>query len=102
MTGEHVLLQLAERLRACTAAEDWSALANADREVAAALRRLAARDALSPTERSVLAQLRSAHRDAHRRCALEAERARVRLEELGERRDAWMAYAVGEWEGAQA
>lgn len=102
MTRERFLLRLAERLRACSEAGDWSALAQVDREVAACASRMATQGAWSPAERSALAQLQRAHRDAARRCALEVQRARTRLNELGERKDGWMAYAVGEWEGAQA
>src|SRR5690606_155351 len=56
MTRERFLLRLAERLRACSEAGDWSALAQVDREVAACASRMAAQGAWAPAERAAVAR----------------------------------------------
>ena len=89
----HALLQaLARRLAHAAASGDWATLVRVDTEVAAALACLDA--PWSDAERAALGDLRAAHHDALRRCFEEAGRLEQQIDELGRRKEGWMAYAL--------
>src|SRR4051794_29978877 len=82
---------LARRLAAAAAAGDWTALARADADVAAALAGTRAKPGLSASERAALARLSAAHGLAVRSCDEEARRLEARLEDLVKNKEGWMA-----------
>jgi hypothetical protein len=93
MTRQDLLQALARRLALAASSGDWATLVRVDTEVAGALACLDA--PWSDAERAALTELRTAHHEALRRCFEEAERLGQRLDDLGSRREGWMAYAMG-------
>jgi hypothetical protein len=92
MAKTDLLLALARRLEAAATAGDWSALRSADADVRALLKALAG--ARGAADRAALTALRSAHAAAMRRCAEASQRLEERLDDMQQRREGWMAYAM--------
>ncbi|HEY4066958.1 MAG TPA: hypothetical protein VGM74_08705 [Burkholderiaceae bacterium] len=90
------LVELAQRLNAASAADDWSALAAIDRDLAAALPRSAGRGPGTAGERAAWTSLRQAHRSAQQRCGRESALLGERLSALRTNKEGWLAYAVQE------
>lgn len=82
------------RLQAASAAQDWLALDNTDRELADMLPTLAARADWSPAERAALHELALSHQQARLRCAQACDALQQRLNDVQAHKDGWLAYAL--------
>ena len=101
MDSTQQLMRLAGRLVAAADGRDWSALATADRELAALAFGLATQPSLSDAERDALARASAAHRIASHRCSSESGRLAGLLDALRHNREGWVAYALtDEWNEA--
>jgi hypothetical protein len=87
------LTQLAKRLARLSAERAWDELVVVDRELAALLPVLAARQCTA-AERASLAQLQEAHEEARKRCASEITELGLRLLQMRVHKDGWIAYAM--------
>ena len=94
MKARHDMAALALRIEAAARANDWSALAAVDREVADVLRAVAKQGKRSAAERAALQQLREAHRVSRERCGTEAAHLGERLDDLRAHKEGWLAYSV--------
>ncbi|MEF7615614.1 hypothetical protein V4F39_16995 [Aquincola sp. MAHUQ-54] len=84
-----------QRLEAAAQNDDWTALAQADQELAAGLPSLAAAGPWSTPERTALQQLQATHERARRRCAATLSRIGGQLDAMRQQREGWLAYAGG-------
>ena len=94
MDRQATLLQMAKKINAAVAAEDWKLLAAVNTLVAATLPQMAAQGAWSVAERAALAALRQVHQEAARRCDLATEDLGRRLHEMQANKEGWLAYAL--------
>ena len=94
MPRRAALAALASKLSAAATALDWPALAAANAALAPALATLAAQGDWNGQERSALAALRAAHRQASLDCTQAKERLGSKLDEMQANKEGWMAYAL--------
>lgn len=85
---------LGAQLTAAAAAADWERLQAAAQALPAALRALAGAGPLDAAERQALARLREAHRQAAAACARAAQALALRLDEMRDNKEGWIAYAL--------
>lgn len=85
---------LAHGLREAAANRNWEAVARLDRQIADIQREAGALLSLTAAERSSLADIRSAHREAQACCTDEIAAVGQKLEELRGCLDGWRAYAA--------
>ncbi|HLS81605.1 MAG TPA: hypothetical protein VK025_09415 [Steroidobacter sp.] len=90
------MAQLTVQLSNAAGVGDWRALKTLDGEVAALLGGLGAADALTDEQRAAIEKLRRAHQQAYQRCVREVEDMSVRLAQLREHRNGWIAYAMND------
>jgi hypothetical protein len=90
------MTDFAARIEAATSAEDWTALAAIDRELAKALPELARQGLRSPAEKTAMAHLRKVHRASIERCGQAAADVNERLVGLRTHKEGWLAYAMGD------
>ncbi|PZN28366.1 MAG: hypothetical protein DIU71_16105 [Proteobacteria bacterium] len=96
MDSARRLARFAERFAADSAQGDWQSVRRLDRELAALLRRLAAKQPLSAAERAALNALRAAHETARARCARATTQLGDKLSHMRTHKDGWMAYAMND------
>lgn len=95
--------KLGEQLAAAAAAAQWDQLQAVVQALPAQLRALAARGPLDAAERQALARLRHAYQQAEAACARAGETLALRLEEMRNNKEGWIAYALtGDQEELQA
>lgn len=94
MNRQEQLSHLARRLKTAADANDWRALGQADKELAASLPRLAAAAPWSEAERASLLNLRAIHGEAYQHCAEESARLNKHLSDMQANREGWIAYAL--------
>lgn len=87
------LRALARRLDQAAQQQDWIAVGDADRELAALLGTLAG-GRLSAGERQALETLRESHSAARLQCEGERLRLGAHLGEMRLRKEGWLAYAL--------
>ncbi|MDB5999630.1 MAG: hypothetical protein JWP52_1329 [Rhizobacter sp.] len=93
------LLELRRRIDVAAKSSQWTALADADRDMASALPALAAQGAWSAPERRALDVLRETHATARLLCAEELKVVGQRLREMASNKEGWLAYAdEGQWQ----
>jgi hypothetical protein len=81
-------------LYAAIESNNWQAMAESDREVAALLSTLASREGWADEVAPALQKLGKAHRHAREHCARELENMGRQLEELRQHKEGWIAYAL--------
>jgi len=94
MDRQRTLLQMAQKISAATATEDWKALAAINTLMASALPAMARQGAWSAGERAALAALRQQHQDALARCEQVTSDLAKRLQEMQQNKEGWLAYAL--------
>lgn len=95
MDRRPALLGWRQRLETAARHDDWTALARADREVAAGLPGLAAAGPWSDIERIALQQLQQSHATARERCGSALTALGRQLDAMSQQREGWLAYAGG-------
>jgi hypothetical protein len=94
MDRQATLLQMAKKMNAAIAAEDWKLLAAMNTLVASTLPHMAAQGKWSGAERAALAALHEMHQEAVRRCGLATEELGRRLDGMQANKEGWLAYAL--------
>jgi hypothetical protein len=94
MDRQKTLLQMAQKMSAALAAEDWKALAAINTLMAGALPQLAAQGRWSVPERAALAALRQVHEEAVQRCDRAVADLGQRLGDMQLNKEGWIAYAL--------
>lgn len=86
---------LGDELAAAAAASDWDRLRVAARALPASLRELAGGGPLNAREREALTRLRGAYEQAQHACARAARDLELRLDDMRNNKEGWIAYALG-------
>jgi len=94
MDRQRTLLQLAQKMSAATASEDWKTLAAINTLMATALPQMAAQGKWSGAEKAALIALRQTHNEAVQRCNAATEDLGRRLHEMQLNKEGWLAYAL--------
>ncbi|MEV4777961.1 hypothetical protein MRBLMU1_000470 [Burkholderia sp. LMU1-1-1.1] len=94
MDRQATLVQMAKKMNAAIAAEDWKLLAAMNTLVEATLPQMAAQGKWSGAERAALSALHEMHQEAVRRCDLATEDLGRRLNEMQANKEGWLAYAL--------
>ncbi len=94
MDRQRTLLQMAQKMSAAVAAQDWKTLAALNTLVNTALPQMAAQGQWSGSERAALSALRQIHEQAVRACDGAAEDLERRLHEMQANKEGWLAYAL--------
>jgi hypothetical protein len=94
MDRQRTLLQLAHKMRAALAAEDWPALAAINALMATALPAMADQGPWSAAERAALTALHQLHQQAAGRCGAAAAELSKRLHAMQTNKEGWIAYAL--------
>lgn len=94
MDRQRTLLQLAHKLHAALADDDWPALAAVNTMMATALPAMTGQAPLSPAERAALAALQQLHEQAIARCNAAATDMGKRLHDMQTNKEGWLAYAL--------
>ncbi len=94
MDRQKTLLQMAQKISAAIATEDWKALAAINTLMASALPQLAAQGRWSAAERAALAALRQVHEQAVQCCNRATSALGQRLNEMQLNKEGWIAYAL--------
>lgn len=94
MDRQATLLQMAKKMSAAVAAEDWKLLAALNTLVASTLPQMAAQGTWSGAERAALSALHQMHQEAVKRCNLATEDLGRRLHDMQANKEGWLAYAI--------
>ena len=94
MDRQATLLQMAKKMNAAIAAEDWKLLAALNTLVASTLPQMAAQGKWSGAERAALSALHQVHQEAVRRCDLATADLGRRLHDMQANKEGWLAYAL--------
>ncbi|WP_332856671.1 hypothetical protein [Duganella sp. S19_KUP01_CR8] len=94
MDRQRALLQMAQKMSAAVAAQDWKMLAAMNTLMTTALPQMAAQGQWSSSERAALAALRQIHEQAVRACDTAAGDLERRLHEMQANKEGWLAYAL--------
>ncbi|NRR31988.1 hypothetical protein HSX11_17580 [Oxalobacteraceae bacterium] len=94
MDRQHILLQLAQKMSAATAAADWKALAALNTLMGSSLPAMAAQGRWTPAERAALSALRQLHVQAVALCDHETAELGKRLGDMQANKEGWIAYAL--------
>ena len=94
MDRQATLLQMAKKMNAAIAAEDWKLLAAMNTLVASTLPQMAAQGKWSGAERAALSALHQVHQEAVRRCDLATADLGRRLHDMQANKEGWLAYAL--------
>ena len=94
MDRQRTLLQMAKKMNAAIASEDWKTLAALNTLMAATLPQMAAQGKWSPAEVAALAALRERHEEAARVCDEATTDLGRRLQEMQTNKEGWLAYAL--------
>ncbi|MCS0608331.1 hypothetical protein NX773_09150 [Massilia solisilvae] len=95
MDRSEAMRALGDELVAAATASDWDRLRVAARALPSALRELAGRGPLTAREREALTWLRSAYEQAQGACARAARDLELRLDDMRNNKEGWIAYALG-------
>lgn len=94
MDRHHTLLQLAQKMSAATASEDWKTLAAINTLMTSTLPAMAAQGKWTPAERAALTVLRQLHQQAAARCDQAAAGMDQHLSAMRTHKEGWLAYAL--------
>ena len=94
MDRQRTLLQMAQKMSAAIASEDWKMLAAINTLMGSTLPQMAAQGPWSAAERAALSALRQMHNEAVKRCNTATEELGRRLQEMQTNQEGWMAYAL--------
>ena len=94
MDRQRTLLQMAQKISAAIATEDWKALAAINTLMASALPAMAKQGPWSAGERAALTALRQQHQEALARCEHVTSELAQRLQEMQQNKEGWLAYAL--------
>ena len=94
MDRQRTLLQMAQKMSAALAAQDWKLLAAMNTLMTTALPQMAAQGKWSSSERAALSALRQIHEEAVRTCNAATEDLGRRLHEMQANKEGWLAYAL--------
>lgn len=94
MNRHRAMTLLKDRLDDACLAADWEAVAAADRDIAAALPVWQAAGHWSSLEQVAFARLRQSHRAAFEFCTRTSDAMAVRLNDMNNHKDGWLAYAA--------
>lgn len=94
MDRQRTLLQMAQKMNAAIASEDWKMLAALNTLMGSTLPQMAAQGKWSSAEWAALSSLRQVHDEAVRRCDAVARDMGRRLNEMQANKEGWIAYAI--------
>ncbi|NVM79774.1 hypothetical protein FHW83_005616 [Duganella sp. SG902] len=94
MDRQRTLLQMAQKMSAAIASEDWKALAAINTLMATVLPQMAAQGQWSGAERAALSALRQMHNEAVKRCDRATDDLARRLHDMQANKEGWLAYAL--------
>jgi hypothetical protein len=94
MDRQRTLLQMAQKMSAAIASEDWKTLAAINTLMASTLPQMAAQGKWSSAERAALSALHQMHNEAVKRCDLATQDLGRRLHEMQANKEGWLAYAL--------
>ena len=94
MDRQRTLLNLAQKMSAAIAADDWKTLAAINTLMASSLPLMAAQGQWSSAERAALSALRQMHQEAVRSCARATDELGRRLNDMQLNKEGWLAYAL--------
>jgi hypothetical protein len=94
MDRQRTLLQMAQKMSAAIASEDWKMLAAINTLMASTLPQMAAQGPWSGPERAALSALFQMHQEAVKRCDRATEDLGRRLHDMQANQEGWLAYAL--------
>ena len=94
MDRQRALLQMAQKISAAIAAQDWKTLAAMNTLMTSTLPQMAAQGPWSAGERAALAALRQVHEEAVQACNTATDDLGRRLHEMQANKEGWLAYAL--------
>lgn len=94
MDRQRTLLQMAQKMSAAIASEDWKTLAAINTLMATALPQMAAQGPWTSAELAAASALRQMHEQAVKRCNQAAGELGQRLQEMQSNREGFLAYAL--------
>jgi hypothetical protein len=94
MDRQRTLLQMAQKMSAAIASEDWKMLAAINTLMATALPQMAAQGKWTSPELAALSALRQMHDEAVKRCNQATDDLGRRLQEMQANREGYLAYAL--------
>ncbi|HEX5343818.1 MAG TPA: hypothetical protein VFX55_15100 [Duganella sp.] len=94
MDRQRTLLQMAQKMSAAIASEDWKTLAAINTLMGTVLPQMAAQGNWSSAERAALSALRQMHHEAARRCDRATDELGKRLHDMQANKEGWLAYAL--------
>lgn len=94
MDRQRTLLQMAQKMSAAIASEDWKTLAAINTLMGTVLPQMAAQGNWSGAERAALSALRQMHQEAVRRCDRATDELGKRLHDMQANQEGWLAYAL--------
>jgi len=94
MDRQRTLLQMAQKMSAAMASEDWKMLAAINTLMVSTLPQMAAQGPWSAPERAALAALRQLHEHAVRQCDQAVAAMDRKLKDILANQEGWLAYAT--------
>ena len=94
MDRQRTLLQMAQKMSAAIASEDWKTLAAINTLMGTVLPQMAAQGQWSGAEWAALSALRQMHNEAVKRCDKATDELGRRLQEMQANKEGWLAYAL--------
>jgi hypothetical protein len=94
MDRQRTLLQMAQKMSAAIASQDWNTLAAMNTLMTSTLPQMAALGPWSAPERAALSALRRIHEEAVKRCNLATTDLGRRMNEMQANQEGWLAYAL--------
>jgi hypothetical protein len=94
MDRQRTLLQMAQKMSAAIASEDWKTLAAINTLMATALPQMAAQGPWSSSEKAALSALHQMHKEAVKRCDSATAALGRRLHDIQANREGYVAYAL--------
>lgn len=94
MDRQRTLLQMAQKMSAAIASEDWKTLAAINTLMGTVLPQMAAQGQWSGAEKAALSALRQMHNEAVKRCDRATEELGQRLHDMQANQEGWLAYAL--------
>jgi hypothetical protein len=94
MDRQRTLLQMAQKMSAAIASQDWKTLAAINTLMGTALPQMAAQGKWSSAELAALSALRQMHNEAVKRCNQATDELGRKLHEMQANREGFVAYAL--------
>lgn len=94
MDRQRTLLQMAQKMSAAIASEDWKMLAAINTLMGTVLPQMSAQGEWSGPERAALSALRQMHEQAVKLCNQATDELGLRLQEMQANREGFLAYAI--------